>query len=197
MINAKLYTTANNTPMSVFIRCLIYGDLKALKKSKGFIKTSKLKSVWSALFNEYLEQSGDTSRVFLLNALKEWAILTNNIKLIDDHLQILANGYNENLASNLKRLGFTIKPIKERDKYIKQIKSINTQAKKLVLQANKIKKDLDQFESEKKTETVTEKDFLELFAILSKNQGYYLDPKAVTVAEFVVLIKLHQDKNNK
>lgn len=194
MINAKLYTTASETPMSVFIPCLISGNLKHLKKSKGFIKQSKLKQVWDKLFNEYLSLSGETSNVFLLNSMKEYTVLANSIKLIDDHLSLLSKGYNKGLADNLKQLGFVVDPIKKGEAYIKQLKSINTRAKNMVLRANQIKRDLDEFESSKSTKTVTENDFIEIFMVLSKNQGYQLTPKNTTVLEFTSLIKLYEDK---
>lgn len=195
MINAKIYTSISDMPLYNFIKCLLSSDLSYMKKEKGLIKPSKLRKAWENIFAQYLEKSGNESNQVLLHSLKRYQVLVNKIKLIDSNIEMLSITYSNDIAYMMKKLGYPVNEIKDREKYMQQLVDISKRAKTLVFQANKIKKDLDNFNENASSESVTEDDFNEILIILSKNQGYRLDAKEITVLEFVLLLKVNTEKN--
>lgn len=192
MIVSKLYSF-EELMLWNFIQCLIKSDFKHLKKSKGFIKQSKLKKHWDLIFSEYLERSGDDSQIFLLSALKEYSILSNKIRLIDMSLEQLSHGWNDIIAKNMADVGFPVKNHEDPEKYMKGLKSVQSRAKMLVMRANKLKADIDGFKDNAGSKEIKESDFNEILLIMSKNQGYSITSKNTTVVDFISLTKIYQD----
>lgn len=192
MIQSRLYNF-DELMLWNFIQCLIKSDLKHLKKSKGFIKQSKLKLHWEKIFSEYMDRSGDNTQVFLLGSMKEYSILINKIKLIDASIEQLSHEYNEIIAENLKKLGFIVKKSDDRAEYIKGLKIIQSKAKMFVLRANKIKSELDSFNENAGSKEVKESDFNETLLLMSKNQGYQITSKTISVVDFIALTKIYND----
>lgn len=191
MINAKLFTF-DELMLWNFIQCLIYSDYKHLKKTKGFIKESRLKKYWEQIFSTYMERSGDNSHVFLLGTLKEYTILVNKIKLIEESLNHLSKCYSYSIASNLKAIGFTVKNNDDQEVYFKNLKSVQSKAKQLVMRANKLKSEIDNFKDQSGSSEIKESDFNESLLIMSKNQGYQITSKTITVNDFIILTKLQK-----
>lgn len=183
--------------MWVFIRCIIYQDYRTLKKSKGFIKMSKLKAAWDELFLQYIQQTGDSKNVILFNSVKEYQSLTTKIKVIYDCIEILSMVYSKDVAILIGKVGY---PFNHTDvksnEYQKRLASISSQAKRLVFEATKAKNAIDSFEENAGSETIKESDFDEMFLIMSKNQGYQMNAKNTTVSELISLIKLTEKQNS-
>lgn len=194
ILETKLYEI-NELPLWNFIQCLVKGDFKTLQKSKGFIKKSKLKRHWESIFQQYMEKQGDDTHVFMLNSIKKLAVLKNNIRLFDDHMSFLKNGYHEGLAANLKKIGYTVLNIPNEKQYLAQLKRLHTSAKTMVFNANKIEKDMQKFQETGRSESVKEEDFNEILIILSKNQQYHIHSKNITVVDFIILTKMYKEKN--
>lgn len=192
MINAKLFDF-HELMLWNFIQCLIKSDLKYLKKQKGFIKQSKLKEHWENIFSQYMNDSGDTSQIFLLSAIKEYTVLANKIKLVDGSLELLCLGFNKNIAENLKNMGFVVTDNDDYDKYIKSLKMTQTKAKSMVMRANKLKSEIDGFQENSGSSEIKESDFNEILLVLSKNQGYQITSKTITLVDFITLIKIYKD----
>lgn len=192
MIHSRLYSSISEMPMHNFIKCITNGEYKYLKKSKGFISNAKLAQRWELIFEEYSEKSGDTTNEILLNSMKEYTVLVNKINLLDNHIELLHIGYNKALADNLSKIGYKVRDIKDRQEYLKHLKGIVTQGKTMVFKANKLKNDIDSFSENKGSESVKEHDFIEIFAMISKNQGYQMTPKNTTVLEFITVVNLNK-----
>lgn len=196
ILNAKLYSF-DELILWNFIQCLIKSDYKYLKKTKGFIKRSKLKKYWEDIFSIYMEKSGDNSHVFLLGIMKKYTVLVNKIKVIDESLYHLSKCYSSEIAENLKSLGFIVKKTDDQNAYFKNLKSIKTRAKQLVMEANKLKKEIDNFRDQAGSSEIKEEDFNESLLIMSKNQGYQINSKNITVNDFIILTKLHKSTDGK
>jgi hypothetical protein len=99
------YTSINDTPLDVFIDCLIDGKLERLIKT-GNCEYEKLKNIFEDIFTEHCEKTNTQKFKEHFELTREAGILHSQILIINTCISALSLCYNENLVKVLKSIGF-------------------------------------------------------------------------------------------
>lgn len=172
--------------MTAFIKAIVQNDYSGLIKS-GKPPEGALRSAWETLFDEYLSLSGDSHISTLLALLKEIAILTNKLTLIEMIVQQLAVKHNPGLAEQLRKLGFRFQ-YEDNENLMRELELTITQSKAHLLTLNQNKAELEELRANQGS-AATEMDYEMQLSELSKFQGYELDPDKVTVSRYCAILK--------
>ena len=155
--------SCDNITLDVFIRCLVYNDLKVL----GDCPDEELREIWERLYEEYAELSGN-------KAYSNTVSLIQRISVLEAKLQLAVIGIND--MDMLNRLG-----------YKGEINSLTGKIQKDALILQQKQKELEQVSSEKRQ--LKEADFTAWIVQVSKYMGYRIDRKKITVSEFIEMNK--------
>jgi hypothetical protein len=188
----KTYQNCAELPLDNFIKIASSGDLKHLVVF-GFPTKAQLVLAWDAILSEYLVLSNSPQQNFMLTCMKEITTLSNKIEIIQALVDHLALHYHEGMVINLKLLGFRFKYNPEnKEQYHKDLQLTVTQSKSLLIRLEQKKKDLNLLRSK---ESGSDADYDSVLTELSKFQGYRLNPKDVTVSEFLAILKRFKEAN--
>lgn len=189
MIKTLLFKGCEDLTMDRFIRISVKEDLGALVKRRGIIKAKRkdLESRWAEIYQAYSDLSADDSGIAYLNLLKQKTLLNNKVHLIQWGLMALSKRRNESLIKVLKKMG--LKGSFSKETFQKDMARSLIQLKSLISKLQKVEKNLKPFMSGK---GMTENDFIEVFTVLSRHQGYRIDPGNTTVIEFINLLNSYK-----
>lgn len=181
----KCYTSCAELPLKRFIKVSVTSDLRHLTIS-GRPTKEQLEQAWQDILEDYASQTKSTTHKAYLNALKEIAQLKTKIFVIQETIQRMAERPNEGFAELLRSLGFrfTYNP-EDREQYQKDLKLTVSQSKTMLIRIAQREKDLESFIEHK---DITELDYEDLLSEMGKFQGYRLDPKIITVSEFISIL---------
>lgn len=184
------YTSCNDLTLYLFIQVLTTGEQRWLTKS-GKPTKEQLKSAWDQIFSQYTEVSESKQTNYLLSLLREYYSIPNKIQIIQTIVDNLSKRYDPDLIAKLRLLGFR-HPYTE-ESYMRDLKITVTQAKGLILKYRTLYDDLQKIQSDDSKADPNDYDLI--LSELSKYQGYRLDPKIITVAEFCAIVKRFKQEN--
>jgi hypothetical protein len=176
-------------PMNRFILC-VSGDLTGVIKTARFkVPLSILKQAWDNIFFEYIDLTKSPSNQRLLSIMKELTALEVEKNIITQSLAVLKYKTNQRIVDNIKKLGYSFNS----DEYTKSSKKLLSQFKTKDLRIQELKEELAKSESNAaKSNEEQELNYHALFAEFSKFQGYRLDPKDITVSEYIAILNSYQ-----
>jgi len=188
----SLHHSIRTLPYDCFVQIITGEELKPLIIS-GNPPVDELVSAWDNISDEYSNaiKSGKSKNVFA--AYKKYIRIDSKMKMIDAALMYLTELYDEEIAVILHENGYKlITPEPDREKYLKQIKFVRTQAGSLVVMLNQAVAayKLLSPDNEHKVERDYQS-FIDELAILSKHQGYALRAKEITVLEYCAVINAY------
>lgn len=191
----KYYDSCNDLPLYNFIKLLSTKDLSYLVISG---KPKNLPEVWDKVFNEYVQLTGSEKQTQILALTKEVAYLGNKIFMVNSVIYSLRIQYSEELVGVLKKLGFTISlNVKNLKDYERQLDLLSTRLKSTISIYEKKAEELKKINSSDDNETNIESQYLGWLTELSKFQGYRLNPKDITVTEFVNILNNYKEAAKK
>lgn len=178
---SECFDTCKDVNMSVFIQCIVKGDNSGLVK-QGKPCTEQLTSAWEKLFNEYISLSGDTSVKKLLSLLKEIAILSNRLMLIEILVNQIANDHHPDLADQLKKMGFRFN-YENGENLQRELELTVAQSKTQLIQLNQAKAELEEMRSTDNRKA-TEQDFEMQISAIEEFKGVAIDIDNYTVSRY-------------
>lgn len=191
------YQSCNEIPLYNFIKVLAKKDFSYLVVSGS---PKHLDKVWEKILNEYIELTGSEKQTQMLSLMKEVAFLGNKIFLIKSVEYSLRIQYSEELVLQLKKLGFNINlNVKNYDQYNKQLDILLTRLKSTINIYETKSNELKELQKVDESDKDLESQYLGWLTDLSKFQGYRLDPKEITVIEFISIMESYKNsipKNN-
>ena len=191
MILGTYYKTAIECPLSVFIRVVVSGNIKKLKRA-GIVSISTLEDAYNLIFDEYLQGSNSEGYAILLSQLKDVALLRAKARLAGSTLEVLKMKNNHKLVEVLRMLGYRHDfNHLDRQKYYSDLEKVAKDVKKMT----ETIKGMEQKFLDKAKGGVTEADFDSLLVQLGKYQGYRLEKDKITVSEFVQVLKNYKRDN--
>lgn len=193
----KLLCTCGEVKMSVFVQCIVKGDYSGLI-SQGKPSNEQLNQAWEQLFNEYINLSGDLSVKKLLSLLKEIAILSNRLMLIEMIVSQLAVEHVPGLADQLRKLGFRFQ-YAEGENLMRELELTIAQSKTQLVQLNQAKAELEEMRSTDNKQA-TAQDFEMQISAIEEFKGVAIDIDTYTVARYcadVNRMKLRYKANQK
>lgn len=189
---STLHSSIRTLPYDSFIHIITGEDLKPLVIS-GEPSVVDLVTAWDNISDEYgtAIKSGKSKSVFA--AYKKVVRLEGKTKLVDASLFYLTEMYDEEIATILHENGYLlITPNPDREKYLKMIDRVRTQAKTLVVKLNQAVAQYKLLSPD--NEMKVERDYqsyIDELAILSKHQGYALRAKEITVLEYCAVVNAY------
>jgi hypothetical protein len=174
-------------------------DKKCIKKLPGQypfllpdIVKDHLDKIYTSIADEYLDGiSAFNDRKLSMDIEKEILELKNEYFIVRSTIFSLKLKYDQSIADGLINMGYDLDPTQELEP---QYEMILHQASNLISQYEYEEIELEKLE-EKKAKS---NNIYKALIILGKRQGYRLDPKKITVAEYIQMRKnLEENVSNK
>lgn len=190
----KTYNSCSELPLYNFIKIVVTDDKNWLysEPKRLWHKSADLDNIWENIFNEYSELSQDKQGQAVLGMIKNLTVLNGKIWVIEQYLSLLTSvskigdvkNY-QTAINDLKSMGFNFQWLNiTLDEDISKTRS---SMKRIVLERNEAAQEW-QNTNQNEQKSATENDYDSLLGELSKFQGYYIDKKLITVAEFISYI---------
>lgn len=185
----NLYIKCSQTPLDVFIDCLVNKNLNRLIKF-GKANTRQLNEAWESLFSDYCEILGSPQYTRMVSLTKEIGMLQSKMLCITLCLKVLTVRYSYKCVQQLHKFGYNYKfSLTDPQGYWKDIETVQKKSKSSELALdralNEYKALFTKSEGGAPTLAVFENNLIEL----SKYMGFRLNQKEITVSEYVAIIK--------
>lgn len=185
-----IYKSCHDLPLSVFIKIMTTGDAKYLIK-RGYFTKKYVSNAWDNISQEYIELSGNKTQKVILSMVKDISQLKGKLFIVQAIVDRLSVSYDPDLVRMLISLGFNNRYNPEnKESYIQDLKRTITKAKSMLVQISEKEKSLSAIQSGNEKSTAS--DYENYIAQLSKYQGYFIDPKNTTVAQFIAIVNRHR-----
>lgn len=191
---SSLYSRCNELTLERFMRCICDGDIRALRKHP-LVSKSILYRTWARVGDEYAKLSGDTGYESNFVLYKDMARESGKLELVKSCLRILHVRYSETCVSCLPGLGYTYK-FDENDPvgYRRDLDLAGKKARMISVELAESRGRYNKILSKQGSQRSTKEDFSRVLAILSKYMGYRVDPRVITVEEYVMMQKQYEKK---
>lgn len=170
------YTSVYDLPLYNFIQISLSNE-----PEKWSIKPE----TWEKILTQYSELSGDKNMSHVFNLVRQITYLTNRLNIIKLLVTQLGVRRIEGLVDLLKNdLGFKLKF----DDLQADLQRVISLSKSDVIKLKLAQKQHDEIKS-KSGDEVTESDWIDEIAVLSKFQGYAIKQKETSVGEYLSIKK--------
>jgi len=166
MEKQRLNISCDTITLDVFIRCVVYNDLRDL----GDYPNEELKTIWEQVYEEYVQISGNKAYKNVTSLIQRTATLQAKLQLATAAMQ------NEDFDI-LNKLGY-------KGGIDKAVSKIQKDTISLQQRQNEIEQ-----ATTKDQRTLKESDFTVWIVQVGKFMGYRIDRKITTVSEFVEMSK--------
>jgi hypothetical protein len=164
-------------------------NLRRLIRS-GRPTADQLQDAWDSIFSEFQILSDNKQSNYLLGLLREYYSIPNKITIIEAIIGSLQSRYEPELIRLLRDMGFRHKYDPESDSYARDLQLTITQSKSLVIRWNDLTSDIKRLEEGNKKNQTEASNYDVILSELSRFQGYRLDAKVISVAEFCAVVKM-------
>lgn len=182
---SNLYTRCRDLPLSRFIRCACDGDLKALARLP-IVPQTILRHTWARISEEYakLSASPEYEKSFALS--KEIAREQSKLSTIKLCLYILSIKHSKQCVECLVKLGYTLPSGTNNPAALrKALQRIAKSAGMINLELQNKRKQYQKMLSG--TRPMAKNNFTQALATLSKYMGFRINPKEITVEEYLTM----------
>lgn len=188
----KLHTSCSTLPLSVYIRCQIYGDLTGLI-IEGDPTATQLQETWKAVCQEFFDLSEDKQADYELTLLKQIEELNIRIITTQQCVEILQKYRCDELVEILQKMGYRFPFNLDNEKqYLGDLKRVLSRAKALVIELNEKQGQLAIINKTKGSSAeVTIKYYDKVLAILSQFMKYNVDENIITVSRYAAILNMY------
>jgi Zn-dependent M32 family carboxypeptidase len=188
MKGPNLYTSCDDLPLNLFIRCVVDHDLQALI-IYGDPSVEDVAEAWANIYAEYLDLNEDNEGKYLLNLQKEIWLLNQNIIEVKSVVQLLRLMYHEELVAILRYKNYDqALDFEDRDAYVRDLMVIENSLAAEILQKEIKEQEVTDYVRSRGNDTLERKYFNKMLIRISKHMGYGVKAKETTVTEFVNMI---------
>lgn len=178
-------------PYYNFIKVAVSGNPVHLVIS-GRVLPAHLVTAWQSIQEEYTALSKDETAIHRLETLKQLYEINGKLVIIEAIVVALNRGVGEleaDFIQLLRKQGFGYKYAPE---------TMEADLKRTISKAKALKIQLDQLQVELKTEDskpATEQDYYDQLNVMSVFYKYDLDPRKITVSEFISKLAVYKQAN--
>lgn len=185
----NLYTACSNTPLDVFIDCLVNNNLRRLI-IHGHYESHELNRAWQRIWHEYCELSGNNQFLSAINLIKKAGYLKGRLFAIQLACQVLSLKHDEFCIEYLKKQGYNYNFDHNDPEYLqKDLDTVIRRTASIELEIMRTEKEIQKIEETSGGRKVDESYFNIALSRLSKYQGYHIDRSKTMVSEFIVICK--------
>jgi hypothetical protein len=176
-----------------FLKILTTGDLRPLV-IEGEPTEEDLKTAWDKILSEYSERITTEKTGNIISLWKRIIYTKWQISFLDIALDYLKQEYDAEIAEQVMMAGFDmIEDLESREDYLRQIYSIETEAKTLIVILNQLYNEYKILHPHGETIERTMADYDKELAILSKHVGFWIRKNEVTVADVASIVSIYMD----
>lgn len=195
----SLYSRCDTIPLSHFIDCVCDNNIKRLKRKKYLPVPDKwLEETWEIIIEEYTKKTDGNKYNATIGTTKDIYRDVCRLLTIDTCINALSEQYSPLAADILRKMGYrySFNP-EEGEKYIKELENVRNKVKIIAVSLESNKKKYDKL-SIKHKKTGNERDeFINTLTILSKHQGYRINPEVTTVSEYLNILENYKKETEK
>lgn len=185
-----LHRTCKTLSLYAFIEAYCNDDLSFLV-IKGEPTQAELEESWQEILVEYSgliknEQSG-----YIFDLGKQITLLQLDINYLDRVVHFLHYRYDEEIADQLRCMGFSLDAKYGTEEYTNELDMIVSLATTKVFDLGELEEEYKRLNNTATGKKQTEEDLLMTIAALSKYQGYHINKKETTVLEFASIFNLY------
>lgn len=201
---AKYYSTCEECPLNIFMKCLETEDPRHLI-IQGAPEAGELSMAWASLYAEFIDLSEDSEQMYLLHLQRTIKLLALEIYeaggvayfLQPQMLPFCEHRFPE-LLNILKEYDYPHEFTAGSEEYMNALEAIDNRLASTSLQLNMKIKELNAYAAERGLDSFDKNYFHRQLARLARFQGVaIIKPKDITVFEFVILDKEYQQANTK
>lgn len=181
----KTYSGCVDLPLFNFIKIVVYDELKWLYCSESGGKDADLPAIWADIFNEYTRLSKDHNSLNAIQLVASISFMNNKIEVIHRAVHFLGISYNEDLCNMLRKMSFRFQFTPE--SLSNDLKLVLSSTKTLILKRDDLAKELAEINAS--NTKVSESDYYTILAQLSKHFSFHLDPKEISVMQYLKYIE--------
>lgn len=154
---------------------------------EGEVPEEALKEAWRIIYSQYCEMMNDGTYNELLDKTKKMQDLNARITLLDGIIQHLQMKHDPALIDIVNKMAIPLTLEVDEDP-AKKLKMVQGRVKRMIFDLGKLEKELEDLQKIKQAETGLEY-FDDWLSIMSKQYGYAVRAKDITVAQFVRNLK--------
>lgn len=190
------FQNCRELPLENFIRCLTHGQVSYLLKRDGtptITNREKLEKVWNNIFYEYVDLVGDPDHRATLILVRDIARYEGETALFYEVWRQLRNNYNQSLVDLVRKMGYPGKydPTNQQE-YFRELDLAFKKHKAKIFELDRKRREMAEINQRAEKRGKRTVDYEELLAELSAFQGYKIDTKSTTVAEFCAVVKRYR-----
>lgn len=188
---SSLYTRCSELPLHNFIQIINTDKLEWLLKDQTGTLPDNAVEVWEGIFCEYMEKTNDSQYRYMIDLTYEIERLRVRMLAVEASLKVLAIQKSKPLIGALLELGYKVEDMKGWDAYFQSLENIK---KRLGTVSFELRQKQKEFEDLRKSygRAKTDEDyFTRALAMLSKYQGYRIDPLVTTVSEYAQILNTY------
>lgn len=191
-IPSNLYHRCNETPLSVFITCLVERNYAVLIRH-GKARPDDTTRAWESIYSEYSDISGNPTSKILIGLSKDIAYHDAKLRSVGLCLKVLQHHADPSCIRVLRSYGYNYAfDISNPQQYARDIEAVAARTGNIVMTLKLKKAEYDR-ESEKVTgKPMTRLDWDKILAVLFEHYHARINPSEVTVSEFVALRKRYE-----
>jgi signal recognition particle subunit SEC65 len=181
-----LYQTCDRLPLSVFLDCLFDREYEGLIIS-GQPTQDELINRWQNLYQEYCEITNQGNLSDHMKLMQDCNVCLCKIQVVEAINKVFRWYYSPELVEILEQLGLKpgIKPDDDFPTIARKMEMVATRAKKLIVEYQTKKQQLDKLEAINKAGESTRAVYEDGLTALSRNYGYPVKASDISVARFV------------
>lgn len=183
---SECFISCYEVSMATFIDCIVDQKFTGLAKS-GKPNEAQLADAWDKVFTEYLSISGDTQISGILALVKDIAILSNKLFLIETIVQQMENQHDFKLAEHLRSLGFRFQ-YEDGPELKRELELTIIQSKALLLELEQNKSELESLRKDD-SGAATRQDYQLQLSALEEFKGCSINEETYTVARYCADLK--------
>ncbi len=188
-----MYHRCNDTPLSVFIDCLVDGNYKSLVRW-GRANRGDIGRAWEAIYSEYNDINGNPASKILINLSKDIAYHDAKLRAVGLCLKVLQHHPDPRCIDVLRKYGYHYSfDITDREGYVKDLEAVATRTGAIVVTLEIKKKEYEAEASKVTGKPMTRERWYDLLAVIGEHFSYALHPTKFTVSEFVAHKKRFND----
>jgi len=186
---SNLFRRCSETPLDIFIDCFVNKNLMRLVKF-GKASAKQINEAWEDLFTDYCELLRLPQYTRMVSLTKEIGSLQSKMLCINLCIRVLSLRYSYKCVQVLKRFGYNYKfSITDPEGYRKDLETVIKKSKSSELALDRALNEYKALFQKSSNEAPSQDVFQNNLIELSKFMGFRINPKEITVAEYVAIIK--------
>lgn len=184
----RLFTRCSQTPLDVFIDALVNKNLDRLV-IYGKATQKQISDAWELLFTEYCEISGSPQYQRLVHLLRTIGSTRAKLLSVRACIAVLSHRYSERSVQTLRLFGYKYSfNVNDKISYANDLKSLEQKIKTSELSLIQTEKEYYELLNESENSN-DDNYFPQTLIELSKYMGFRINPREITVSEFVLMQK--------